>query len=92
MATREMVRITQWLNPDSVFMSGRGMVTHLKWLKGERERVLKDPTRKAEIRHRHGQDGEGVALFVNDVATCSTCVPPVHSSECKKASAALGAR
>ena len=49
---------------DETFTTGRGSMTYHDWLIGERDRVLSDPERHAEIRERNGK----ISLWVDDVS------------------------
>ena len=61
-----MVQQTVWLKADEKFHAGSGRLTKLEWLERERERILDDPERSAEVRF-HPKRGGYAALFVNDV-------------------------
>lgn len=61
-----MVQQTVWLKGEEHFDTGTGRHTKLKWLERERDRILMDPSRQAEVRFHKWREGYA-ALFVNDV-------------------------
>jgi len=59
-----MMQLYNWDKPTTIIDTQWGKLAVIEWLEKEEERILKDPTRQAEIRTEHGR----VALFVDQVA------------------------
>lgn len=62
----KLVQHTVWLKLAERFVTGKGVMTNKEWLESERDRVLSDPTRQAEVRHHPNRPGYA-ALLVDDV-------------------------
>ena len=59
----KLIQLTVFNDPKKAIESQYGEIPYLSWLEKEKERVERDPTRKAEIKTNKGR----VALFANIV-------------------------